>query len=166
MSTEKPSRDTESPPDVPTLVRCNCCGEEYDSYLLVRVIDHRKGKGQGKGGGVVERWCCPTDGCEGHGFGHDIVLLDDGEMEGPDWEGGAADFGVDPACEWSEDLEGALDAEFEAEMAAWENLEPEFSSLLGSDIDYQSLRVDGLLTDPTPLQRFDFDDINEDDIPF
>ncbi len=150
MSTEKPSRDIDAPPDIPTLVRCNCCGEEYDSYLLIWMQPNDQNK-HGK-------WCCPTEGCDGHGFRHDIVPLDEGEIDDPNWQHEIGDA--------LSDMEPDLDEAFEAEMAAWENLEPEFSSLLGCDIEYRSIRVDGLLDDPTPPQRFDFDDISEDDIPF
>lgn len=150
MSTEKHPRDIDAPPEIPTLVRCTCCGEEYDSYLLIWVK-----KNDDKNGG---RWCCPTEGCEGHGFRHDIMPLDDGSFDEPEW--------VQDGGEMHVEFEAEVDEEFEAEMAAWENLESEFSSLLGCDIAYRSIRVDGLLDDPTPPQRFDFDDISEDDIPF
>lgn len=155
MSTEKPSRNIDAPPEIPTLVRCTCCSEEYDSYLLVWVPASNASQSNQSSGG---KWCCPTEGCNGHGFGHHINPLEDGELEEPDFSHDSMEMHVE--------FEPELDEEFEAEMAAWESLEPEFSSLLGCDIDYKSLRVDGLLDDPTAPQRFDFDDVSDEDIPF
>jgi len=58
------------PPEIPTLVGCLHCGQEYESYL----IEWRVSKGfDGKPHGC---WCCPTEGCDGIGFGFDILPVD------------------------------------------------------------------------------------------
>jgi putative addiction module component (TIGR02574 family) len=58
------------PPAVPTQVSCLHCGQEYDSYLIEwRVEPRADGTPQGF-------WCCPTPGCDGLGFGFDILPTD------------------------------------------------------------------------------------------
>jgi hypothetical protein len=60
-----PPRDPFAPPAVPVEVRCMVCGQVYESWQLVWVEDE-----QLPGEGV---WCCPTIGCDGIGFGFDIL---------------------------------------------------------------------------------------------
>jgi hypothetical protein len=55
------------PPDIPVLVQCIHCGQEYDSYLIEWVEE------PGDDGGF---WCCPVEGCDGKGFGFDIFPVD------------------------------------------------------------------------------------------
>lgn len=58
------------PPEVAVAVQCLHCGEEYESYL----IEWREGAcGDGEVRGF---WCCPTPGCDGIGFGFDILPTD------------------------------------------------------------------------------------------
>mgnify|MGYP000375868621 CR=1 FL=1 len=65
-----PEKDPFYPPEIPTLVGCLHCGQEYESYL----IEWRVRKGfDGKQHGC---WCCPTEGCDGIGFGFDILPVD------------------------------------------------------------------------------------------
>jgi len=58
------------PPAVPTSVECLHCGQEYDSCLIEwRVEALADGCQHGF-------WCCPTPGCDGRGFGFDILPTD------------------------------------------------------------------------------------------
>jgi len=64
-----PDADPYGPPAVPTEVRCLHCDREYQSYLIEwveRVVDGR----------VTGSWRCPTPGCNGGGFGIDILPTD------------------------------------------------------------------------------------------
>jgi hypothetical protein len=65
-----PDADPFRPPEVPTQVECLHCGEEYDSYL----IEWREETDEN--GQVRGFWCCPTPGCDGIGFGFDILPTD------------------------------------------------------------------------------------------
>ena len=58
------------PPVIPTLVACLHCGQEYDSYKMEWRIE-RDGEGRPHG-----FWCCPVPGCDGKGFGFDILPTD------------------------------------------------------------------------------------------
>jgi hypothetical protein len=65
-----PQADPFKPPAIPIEVKCVHCGREYDSYLIEwRVETDIDGTQCGF-------WCCPTPGCEGHGFGFDILPTD------------------------------------------------------------------------------------------
>lgn len=74
MSDDQPSQsDPFYPPEIPTLVGCLHCGQEYDSYRIEwRVEKTHDGKSHGF-------WCCPIPGCDGKGFGFDILPVD------PNW---------------------------------------------------------------------------------
>jgi len=62
--------DPFKPPETPVEVSCLHCGREYDSYLIEwRVETSPDGKQHGF-------WCCPTPGCDGRGFGFDILPTD------------------------------------------------------------------------------------------
>lgn len=58
------------PPEVPTEVECLHCGRDYDSYL----IEWREELDEN--GQPIGFWCCPTPGCDGKGFGFDILPTD------------------------------------------------------------------------------------------
>ena len=65
-----PDADPFKPPAIPTEVSCLHCGREYDSYLIEwRVETSCDGSQHGF-------WCCPTPGCDGRGFGFDILPTD------------------------------------------------------------------------------------------
>jgi hypothetical protein len=65
-----PETDPFRPPAIPTEVGCLHCGQEYESYLIEwRVETDSDGKEDGF-------WCCPTAGCDGKGFGFDILPTD------------------------------------------------------------------------------------------
>ncbi len=65
-----PETDPFRPPAIPTEVGCLHCGQEYESYLIEwRVETDANGKEAGF-------WCCPTSGCDGKGFGFDILPTD------------------------------------------------------------------------------------------
>ena len=65
-----PENDPFGPPAVNTEVGCLHCGEVYDSYR----IEWREGTdADGKPWGF---WCCPIPGCDGKGFGFDILPTD------------------------------------------------------------------------------------------
>jgi hypothetical protein len=62
--------DPFKPPAVPTPVACLHCGREYDSYLIEWRVE------TASDGGKQGFWCCPTPGCDGRGFGFDILPTD------------------------------------------------------------------------------------------
>ncbi len=66
---DRRNSDPFRPPAVPVEVRCLHCGQEYESYLIhweeFDLTDGRHGF-----------WCCPTPGCDGKGFGFDILPTD------------------------------------------------------------------------------------------
>jgi hypothetical protein len=58
------------PPAIPTMVACLHCEQEYDSYRIEwRVLSDAEGRRHGF-------WCCPIPGCDGKGFGFDILPVD------------------------------------------------------------------------------------------
>lgn len=65
-----PDADPFRPPEIPTEVHCLHCDEEYDSYR----IEWREEVGAD--GQLHGFWCCPTPGCDGMGFGFDILPTD------------------------------------------------------------------------------------------
>jgi len=74
-----PDADPFKPPAIPTEVGCLHCGQTFESYL----IEWRTDSGaDGKERGF---WCCPTPGCDGRGFGFDILPTDP-EYVGEDGE--------------------------------------------------------------------------------
>lgn len=65
-----PDTDVFRPPAIPTLVGCLHCGEAYDSYRIEwRILQSATGEPHGF-------WCCPIPGCDGKGFGFDILPVD------------------------------------------------------------------------------------------
>src|SRR5262245_14136751 len=65
-----PDSDPFRPPAIPTLVGCLHCGQEYESFLIEwRIETGIDNKPHGY-------WCCPTEGCDGRGFGFDILPID------------------------------------------------------------------------------------------
>lgn len=65
-----PDGDPFGPPTVNTEVCCLHCNETYDSYLIEwRVETLSDGREHGF-------WCCPMSGCDGRGFGFDILPTD------------------------------------------------------------------------------------------
>ncbi len=64
-----PNTDPFRPPDIPTEVCCLHCGREYESYLIYWQEEQVDGK-------PMRFWCCPTPGCDGKGFGFDILPTD------------------------------------------------------------------------------------------
>lgn len=65
-----PDADCFRLPDMPTLVGCLHCQQDYDSYRIEWRI-FREGDGKEHG-----FWCCPIEGCDGTGFGFDIDPVD------------------------------------------------------------------------------------------
>jgi len=65
-----PQADPFKPPAIPIEVQCVHCGREFDSYLMVWRVE------TGADGAQCGFWCCPTPGCEGHGFGFDVLPTD------------------------------------------------------------------------------------------
>jgi hypothetical protein len=58
------------PPEISTVVACLHCGQEYDSYQIEwRILQCADGRRHGF-------WCCPVAGCDGMGFGCDILPID------------------------------------------------------------------------------------------
>ena len=65
------------PPELSVEVSCLHCGLEYDSYLIEwRVETTVDGSQHGF-------WCCPTPGCDGRGFGFDILPTDPNYRDEP-----------------------------------------------------------------------------------
>jgi hypothetical protein len=62
--------DPFAPPEISTEVCCIHCGETYDSWQIEwRLLTNRDGEERGF-------WCCPMPGCDGMGFGFDILPTD------------------------------------------------------------------------------------------
>jgi hypothetical protein len=59
------NQDLSQPPTVATLVKCHRCGQEYESSRIEERL-----KGDDEGG---PQWCCPIPGCNGRGFGFNIL---------------------------------------------------------------------------------------------
>lgn len=98
-----------APPAIPHLVRCLCCGREYESYLLTpRDVATAKGR--------VTRWCCPTAGCSAKGYGLDIVPFEDGQPGGDEDASGIESTNPDAAGDLPAD---GTDASCEADDAGW-----------------------------------------------
>jgi len=68
-SNPDPETDPFRPPQIPTEVQCIRCGREFESYL----IEWRQWR---EGGEDFGAWCCPTEECEGRGFGFDLLPTD------------------------------------------------------------------------------------------
>lgn len=66
----EPGTDPFGPPVVSTLVGCLHCGQEYDSYRIEWRV------GQNAAGRLWGFWSCPIPGCDGVGFGCDILPAD------------------------------------------------------------------------------------------
>jgi hypothetical protein len=67
---DDPKSDPFRPPEIPTEVGCLHCQQVYESYLIEwRERTCADGKVRGF-------WCCPTPGCDGAGFGFDILPTD------------------------------------------------------------------------------------------
>jgi hypothetical protein len=65
----RPSKDADNldpsrPPTLPTLVKCHRCGQEYESSRIEERLD---------GDADRPQWCCPIVGCNGRGFGFNIL---------------------------------------------------------------------------------------------
>jgi hypothetical protein len=135
-----PDTDCFKPPAIPTEVCCLHCGCEYESYLIEwRVEDSDDGQPHGF-------WCCPTPGCDGRGFGFDILPTD------PEY------IGEDGEEMWSSDEDDEDDADFDPDDPDEDDddAEPEF------DFETELSTSDASTTsDPT-----DFEDvIPYDDVP-
>ena len=94
-----PDADPFRPPAVPIEVHCLHCDRDYDSYL----IEWREQADED--GQLMGFWCCPTPGCDGLGFGFDILPTD---PEYQDERGGWVSFEDDDEEEededWQEDI--------------------------------------------------------------
>jgi len=100
-----PQGDPFRPPAIPVEVCCLHCGKEYDSYLIEwRIETATDGSPHGF-------WCCPTPGCDGRGFGFDILPTD---PEYRDERGGWVSCGEDEDDEdWdAEDEDSVADEDF------------------------------------------------------
>jgi hypothetical protein len=90
-----PENDPFGPPAANTEVGCLHCGEVYDSY---RIEWRERTDVDGKLRGF---WCCPIPGCDGIGFGFDILPTD------PNYQDEYGGWVHDGDEDWDED--GALD---------------------------------------------------------
>lgn len=102
-----PDDDPFRPPEVPTEVQCLHCGRDYDSYLIEwREEVDADGK-------AIGFWCCPTPGCDGKGFGFDILPTD---PEYRDERGGWVAFDEDDDEEGDEEGNGEGNGEMGLEF--------------------------------------------------
>lgn len=67
-----PDTDWDRPPADPTPVRCERCGKEYSSADMVWWVD----EDCPPDAFVESGWRCPSEGCDGMGFGQDIRPTD------------------------------------------------------------------------------------------
>ena len=127
-----PDTDPFRPPPIPTEVFCLHCGREYDSSLIEWVEEDGEDGPHGF-------WCCPTPGCDGKGFGFDILptdpdwrdedgermCFDDGEEEDDEDEDDFADLGpINPEA-WAEaDDEDEDDEADDDEEPPWSSAPP------------------------------------------
>jgi hypothetical protein len=89
-----PQADPFHPPEIPVEVHCLHCDREYDSYLIEwRESISAEGQRQGF-------WCCPTPGCDGLGFGFDILPTDPNYQD--ERGGWVSDDEEDDEEEWEE----------------------------------------------------------------
>jgi len=101
------SSDPFGPPAISVLVSCLHCGESYESYRIEwRIETDSDGKPHGF-------WCCPIEGCDGKGFGFDILPVDPnyrdengGWVWDDDEESEGEDDSVDGAAEDEDGSEG------------------------------------------------------------
>lgn len=115
-----PRSDPFAPPEISTEVCCLHCGETYDSWQIEwRMMPDNEGGEHGF-------WCCPIPGCNGMGFGCDILPTDPhyrdergGWVYDDDAEWSESD---DDEPEWSEIVE--LSDGAEAEEIPWDDSPP------------------------------------------
>ncbi len=135
---DDPNSDPFRPPEIPTLVGCLHCGEEYDSYLIEwRILKAHDGKMSGF-------WCCPTPGCGGLGFGCDIFPVD------PDFRDERGGWVYDDEDDDEDDEDNEDDEEFDSDLED-EELTPGVDPTLGAK--------------PRIEEDIPWDD-EDDDIPF
>ena len=148
------------PPEIPILVHCIHCDEEYDSFRIQWEEE------VGPDGRLHGFWSCPIEDCDGRGYGFDIFPVDAdhydqrggwvGDEEDEDeqpWTSGWGEAEDDDQQPWTEEF--FLDDDVEA----WES--GEFGSA-----ETEGGRQEG----PTgkggnPAGRADDDDW-DDDVPF
>lgn len=92
-----------APPAIPTEVRCLRCGEEYESYLIEYRVDPRGPRGRPWG-----YWACPTPGCDGKGFGFDLLPIDFDDV-GEDGARAWDDGGDEDECDGDEAFSTSAD---------------------------------------------------------
>ena len=121
-----PDADPFRPPEIPTEVHCLHCDEEYDSYR----IEWREEVGAD--GQLHGFWCCPTPGCDGKGFGFDILPTDPTYR---DERGGWVAFDDDDEFDdEDEQFDDELDEEFDEDFDEC-GLDPEDEFDLPGDED-------------------------------
>ena len=111
-----PDSDPFRPPAVATEVGCLHCGREYDSYL----IEWREELGENRE--ALGFWCCPTPGCDGKGFGFDILPTD------PDYQdehGGWVSFDEDEDEEFSDEYDEEEEFDVDSEIPPWPEVDHE-----------------------------------------
>ena len=129
-----PDKDPFGPPAVSTVVQCLHCGEQYDSYRIEwRVEQNADGQPHGF-------WCCPIAGCDGKGFGFDILPIDPNYRD----EDGESLWDDDDGDELDE-LDDDFDDGFE----------------FGDSLEFEPVDRDRISPSSAPRCRS-----SEDDIPF
>jgi len=117
-----PYADPMRPPDVPKLVVCIHCGEEFESWKMQwQVRDESAGDLRGI-------WCCPTPGCGGAGYLFDIFPVDPADADNDGW----VEFDDD------EDLDDAADG-----LDDWDDLADDPDQLVFDFFDVDAADSDG-----------------------
>jgi hypothetical protein len=108
-----PQSDPFRPPEISVEVSCLHCGQEYDSYLIEwRVETCSDGQKHGF-------WCCPTPGCDGRGFGFDILPTD------PDYQDERGGWFNDDEDDEGEEI---IDEDDEIDWDELDKMESDFDS--------------------------------------
>jgi hypothetical protein len=92
--TDDRQTDPFAPPELSTEVCCLHCGQTYDSWQIEwRVLMDADGVEQGF-------WCCPIWGCDGRGFGLDILPVDPNYCD--ERGGWFSDADTEDGAEWND----------------------------------------------------------------
>lgn len=160
-SSNQPQHDDPfGPPKEPIAVFCLHCGEEFESWQIVwKPRPNEFGEATDS---MQGDWCCPTDGCDGVGFGFDIFPCD------KDWRD-------DNGEKWffSDDGEEDFDFDGVVDNAVIDQFWREDPTALRPDSAPDELSIDTEGLEDHPLKRLLPPEelpthlpFREDDIPF
>jgi hypothetical protein len=177
-----PTDDCFAPPKVSVEVSCMHCGEVYDSWQILWREDNSNPHFKG-------HWCCPTPGCDGVGFGFDILPTDpswrteDGSGEwdpSEDEDYDEAEDSFDDDDDEEEVVDG--DADTDDSVLSWKSLLDDGeidAAIVSEDPGHEVIWVKveppkAVGNSPRPPYRFHYGDMKynmesgefENDIPF